>query len=289
MPAVPSSLLEPIWVEFAAAVGTEERPEFDPSHPLGCHRRRICDRVVFEHLLDALVHGSGYERIATEACSDRTIRRRLAEWAQAGVAQRVHALALAAYDRVIGLDLADVAVDGCITTAPCGGEAAGPSPVNRRKGGLKRSVAADGRGIPLGLVAAGANRHDSPLLRPTFEQAAAQLADNGGCYPERVTAHLDAGYDSGVTRDLLGELGLDADIAHKGAPAPVQATRRWPIERTHSWMNDYGKLRRCTDRSLAIVEFYLYLTAALITVRQLIQQARSRYRWAARPTTRRLK
>jgi hypothetical protein len=80
MPAVPSSLLEPIWVEFAAAVGTEERPEFDPSHPPGCHRRRIWERVVFEHLLDALVHGSGYERIATAACSDRTIRRRLAEW-----------------------------------------------------------------------------------------------------------------------------------------------------------------------------------------------------------------
>jgi hypothetical protein len=78
MPAVPSSLLEPIWVEFAVAVGTEERPEFDSSHPLGCHRRRIWDRVVFEHLLDALVHGSGYERIATQTCSDRTIRRRLA-------------------------------------------------------------------------------------------------------------------------------------------------------------------------------------------------------------------
>jgi Transposase DDE domain len=292
MPAVPSSLLEPIWVEFAAAVGTEERPEFDPSHPLGCHRRRIADRVVFEHLLDALVHGSGYERIATTACSDRTIRRRLAEWALAGVAQRVHALVLAAYDRMIGLDLADVAVDGCITTAPCGGQAAGPSPVNRRKGGLKRSVAGDARGIPLGIVAAGANRHDSPLLRPTFEQAAAQLAQRthgGACYPDRVTAHLDAGYDSSVTRDLLDELGLDAAIAARGVPAPVQATRRWPIERTHSWMNDYGKLRRCTDRSATIVEFYLYLTAALVTLRQLIQRARTHYRWPRRPTTRRLK
>jgi hypothetical protein len=55
MPAVPSSLLEPIWVEFAVAIGTDERPEFDPSHPLGCHRRRIPDRAAFEHLLDALV------------------------------------------------------------------------------------------------------------------------------------------------------------------------------------------------------------------------------------------
>jgi len=37
--------------------------------------RPIPDRVVFDHVLAALVHGSGYERIATPGCSDRTIRR----------------------------------------------------------------------------------------------------------------------------------------------------------------------------------------------------------------------
>ena len=47
-----------------------------PTHPLGCHRPRIPDRVVFEHVVAALVHGSGYERIAPAGCSDRTIRRR---------------------------------------------------------------------------------------------------------------------------------------------------------------------------------------------------------------------
>jgi hypothetical protein len=30
---------------------------------------------VFDHVIAALVHGSGYERIATPGCSDRTIRR----------------------------------------------------------------------------------------------------------------------------------------------------------------------------------------------------------------------
>jgi transposase len=73
-----------------------------------CHRRRISSRIVFEHLIDALVHGSGYERIATAQCSDRTIRRRLKTWAKAGVAQRVHATALAAYDLIIGLELEEV-------------------------------------------------------------------------------------------------------------------------------------------------------------------------------------
>ena len=57
MPAIPSSLLEPVWVEFDALL--PPRSEFHPDHPLGCHRRRIPDRVVFEHLVDALVHGSG--------------------------------------------------------------------------------------------------------------------------------------------------------------------------------------------------------------------------------------
>ena len=33
----------------------------------------------------------------------------------------------------------------------------------------------------------------------------------------------------------------------------------------------------------------LYLAAALVTIRQLIQRARARYRWDTRPTTKRLK
>ena len=113
MPAIPSSLLEPVWVEFAALLPT--RSEFHPDHPLGCHRRRIPDRVVFEHLVEALVHGSGYERIASGRCSDSTMRRRLKEWSGAGIAEQVHKVALAAYDRIIGLRLADIPTDGCIT------------------------------------------------------------------------------------------------------------------------------------------------------------------------------
>jgi len=51
------------------------------------------------------------------------------------------------------------------------------------------------------------------------------------------TVHLDRGYDSGKTRDLLEILGFTGEIAVKGVPAPIQAGRRWPVERTHSWMN----------------------------------------------------
>ncbi len=78
-----------------------------------------------------------------------------------------------ACDRLVGLALGEVAVDCCITKAPCGGEKAGRSPVDRGKRGIKRSVAVDAHGIPLGVVTAPANHHDSPLLAQTLDAARA--------------------------------------------------------------------------------------------------------------------
>jgi hypothetical protein len=282
VPVLPVCLFEPLWVQFSALLPA--RPRFSPTHPLGCHRERVADRVVFEHVIAALVHGSGYERIESPGCSEGTIRRRLKEWAAAGLSEQVHTLALQAYDRMIGLELDDLAVDGCVTKAPSGGEVAGRSPVDRGKQGLKRSLVTDGAGIPLHLVSAGANRHDAPLLAATL--AGLDKLDR---LPDRPTAHLDRGYDGRPTRALLDALGLDGAIARKGVPAPVQAGARWVVERTHQWMNGYGKLRRCTEKRRSVVDFYLFLAAALVVLRQLIQRARLRYRWPSRPTVRRLK
>jgi hypothetical protein len=92
---------------------------------------------------------------------------------------------LEAYDRFIGLELSEVAVDGCITKAPCGGEVAGRSPVDRGKRGIKHSMAVDAEGIPLGGITAPANRHDSPLLVPTLEHASASV----GGFPEGASVH----------------------------------------------------------------------------------------------------
>jgi transposase len=50
-----------------------------------CHRPRISDRTVFEKLVQILVFGCAYERIADEYCSATTMRRRRDEWIEAGV------------------------------------------------------------------------------------------------------------------------------------------------------------------------------------------------------------
>ena len=184
---------------------------------------------------------------------------------------------------MIGLQLEDLAVDGCITKAPCGGEAAGRSPVDRGKQGTKRSVLVDGAGIPLGTVVAAANRHDSPLLRPTLET----LSRFGFDLPQRITVHLDAGYDSKATRGLLAELGCDGRIATKGVPAPIQNTARWVVERTNSWHNrGFKKLAVCTEKRTRVIEAFIGLANAIIITRRLIREAWIRYRWDTRPARR---
>ncbi len=169
-------------------------------------------------------------------------------------------------------------MDCCVTKAPCGGEKAGRNPVDRGKGGTKRSVAVDGRGIPLGTVSAPANRHDSPLLVPTIQAARAF-----GLGPEGATVYLDRGYDSEATRAHLLELGLAAEVSKKGRPAPLNATKRWVVERTNSWHNAHKKLVWCTQRLGRVVDFWVALSDVVIIVRRLVREGWARYRWEGRP------
>ncbi len=277
MPALPPYIIEPIWQQFAALL-----PERELNHPLGCHRPRIPDRVVFEKLVQVLVFGCAYHRIADESCSATTLRERRDEWIEIGVIEALREIVLEAYDRFIGLDLSEVAVDCCITKAPCGGEVAGRSPVDRGKRGIKRSTAVDAEGIPIGAVTDSANRHDSPLLAPTLQRACASV----GGLPEGVSVHLDCGYDSNATRERLKERGVLAEISKKGKPAPLQATKRWVVERTSSWHNAHKKLVWCTERRARVVGFWVAFSEVVIIVRRLIREGWRRYRWEGRPSRR---
>ena len=79
MPALPPYLIEPIWQQFKDLL-----PEHRTDHPLGCHRSRIPERVVFEKLVQVLVFGCAYERIADGTCSATTLRDRRDEWIELG-------------------------------------------------------------------------------------------------------------------------------------------------------------------------------------------------------------
>ncbi len=276
MPALQTYIIEPIWEQFCALL-----PERAVDHPLGCHRARISDRVVFEKLVQVLVFGCAYWRISDAGCSATTLRRRRDEWIDLGAMDALEKIVRDAYDRVVGLELGEAAVDCCITKSPCGGEKAGTSPVDRGKRGIKRSVAVDAKGIPLAVVTAPANRHDSTLLAQTLDAARAL-----GLLPEGASIRLDRGYDSQATREKLRVRGLIPQISQKGKPAPVAATGRWIVERTNSWHNAHKKLSWCTERRGRVIDFWVAFSNALIMVGRLVRETWTRYRWDGRPLRR---
>jgi len=263
-----------VWQAFEPLI-----PAPVDNHPLGRHRRRKSNYDCFEVLLVREATGCSFEdaeRLCHNKVSDTTVRSRRDEWVAAGIYDKLANEALLAFDKVIGLRLGDVALDGSLHKAPVGGEGTGKSPVDRSKRGWKWSIVTDSSGIPFGWTADGANRNDSVLLAPTLEDA-----ESRGWLAQIQTIWLDRGYDSEATRERLRALGIDdAVIAKKRkrgstGPTPRQPMGlRWPVERTNSWLSNFGGLRRNNDRktehrlaqlALAIV---FIITAKLIDYRK---------------------
>lgn len=80
------------------------------------------------------------EAILDRQMSDTTLRGRRNEWINAGIFDQP---CDPAFDRIVGLELDDVAIDGSLHKAPCGGEGTGLNPTDRGKLGHKWSRAVD--------------------------------------------------------------------------------------------------------------------------------------------------
>ena len=100
--------LEPEVVDALWAAIEPILPARDDSHPLGCHRRRVPDRLCFRGILIRLVTGASWvdiEAILDHQVSDTTLRTRRDEWIDAGIFEQLRTEALQSFDRIIGLDL----------------------------------------------------------------------------------------------------------------------------------------------------------------------------------------
>jgi len=184
--------------------------------------------------------------------------------------------ALGGYDRIVGVDLSDASVDASIHKAPCGGAGTGKSPVDRAKSGWKWSLLCDRAGIPVGWAADGANRNDCTMLEPTLADA-----DRRGLLSNVETLHLDRGYAGDPVMRTCRSYGID-DVVRapkrprgtmRRGPKPVPLGKRWTIERTNSWLSNFGQLRRSTDRNTKARLGQLALAIALIITVKLFKWA----------------
>lgn len=158
------------------------------------------------------------------------------------------------------------------------GKKTGPNPTDRGKLGTKRSLLSDGHGIPLALAVAGANIPDFQLVAETLDALIPDRPPPGPGHEQNLC--LDKGYDYDLARQVAYDAGFITHTRKRGEteppPNPLEpekVPRRWPVERSHSWLNRFRRIlvrwEKRADTYLAMLHF----ACAIITWGQVWGQA----------------
>jgi transposase len=232
----------------------------------------VDDRKALSGILFVLYTGIRWEFLPQELGfgSGMTCWRRLRDWNEAGVWQRLYEVLLAELRAADLLDLSRAAVDGPHVRALKGGPATGPSPVDRGKTGSKHHVIVEAHGIPLAATLTGGNRNDVTQLIPLL-QAVPPIRGKRGRPPRRPdVVYADRGYDHDKYRRLVRELGVRPEIARRGTEhGSGLAAFRWVAEAALTLLHWFRRLRIRWEIRDDIHQAFLTLGCAIICWRRL--------------------
>lgn len=254
-----------LWQRIAKHLGPEKAPGTVGRPPTS-------SRVIFDAIIYVLRTGCQWQAIPRETYAPgSTVHGRFSQWVKAGVFRKAWQELLAYYDHEVGIAWKWQSLDCAITKAPLGGDATGPSPVDRGKSGTKRSVLTDQRGAPLSIVVTAANTHDKTVAVQTLDAIIVSR-------PVKIVYRvhhlcLDKGYDF---EDVIEGAKERDYILHgkkrgeKNPPVPSQKkhpARRWVVERTHAWHNKFRRLLIRWERKLEHYQAMIDLASVLILYR----------------------
>ena len=154
-------------------------------------------------------------------------------WRNAGFFQRWWKAGLAEFDELVGIDWEWQCLDGVMTKAPFGhtsiteAKGVGHHPTDRGRHGTKWSTLSEGHGLPLAIVVAGANVHDTQLVGATLKAVVRARPDSAQ------HLYLDAGYVGEKTATVVSDHQYSAlmrprgkDTANAHSLDPTQTPRR---------------------------------------------------------------
>ncbi|MFI2078114.1 IS5 family transposase [Streptomyces triculaminicus] len=237
--ASPWIVSDELWERIEPLLPCKERRFRHPG------RRRLPDRQVLCGILYVLHTGIQWEYLPQELGfgSGMTCWRRLRDWNEAGVLQRLHEVLLAELNPALKLDWSRAVVDSPGQGAKRG-LATGPSPVDRARAGSKHHLITDGRGTPLAVLLTGANRNDVTQLMPLLDAVPPVRGRVGHPRRRPDSVFADRGYDHDIYRDRLRERRIVPAIARRGTRHGTGlGTYRWVVERTIAWLHGFRRLR----------------------------------------------
>lgn len=152
-----------------------------------------------------------------------------------------------------------------VGTSYRGGRKTGPNPTDRSRPGSKHHILVDANGVPISATLTGADRNDVTQLLPLVDAIPPIRGARGRALQRPKVIYADRGYDSDPHRQRLRESGIKPVIARRRTEHGSRLGKfRWVVERTHSWLHNFRRLRIRFDRRADIHEAFLKFGCALV-------------------------
>jgi transposase len=156
-----------------------------------------------------------------------------------------------------------------------GGAAVGKT---KRGKGTKWMVLGDGQGVPLGIRLESASPAEITLADATLEEVRVpRRKGRPRQKPKRVIA--DRGYDSDPLRQRWKKRGIELIVPYRSNNKERRYhdgrklrryKRRWIIERTNAWLEQFRRLLVRHDHLLSIYRAFFYLACMWIALRKCL-------------------
>ena len=235
-------------------------------------RTPIDNRKALTGILFVLKTGINWEDLPVEmGCGcGMTCWRRLRDWTKAGVWPKLLEVLLAELNEADQIDWARAIIDSSFVRARGGGGKTGPSPVDRSKKGSKHQVITEAGGVPLAAETTAANVPDVNPMIPLVDAIPPVRGKPGRPRRRPDSLYGDRGYDSDPHRAALRRRGIRPQIARRRtAHGSGLGKVRWCVERTLSWLHNFGRLRVRKEKTPAIHQAFLTLGCVMICLRLL--------------------
>jgi transposase len=139
-------------------------------------------------------------------------------------------------------------------------------------------VLADGRGTPMATLLESATPSEGQLIEPTLSKVRVPKLGRGRPRTKLKRLIYDKAADSDPLRLRLKARRIDLIVPHRRnrVKPPLQDgrklrryRRRWKIERTISWIQDFRRLVVRYDHKISMFTAYTQLACLMITLKRL--------------------
>jgi len=245
-----------------------ERVPDAPRSPKG-GRPAIDKRMALRGIFWVLDNGAKWKDLPRRFGSKSAVHRWFTLWVNAGVFETIMRDAGELVEERGGYRLYECFIDGTFSKARGGGDGVG---VTKAGKGVKIMVLVDARGLPVAVTTGSASPHESKLVQGLFDFML--TLDT----PQRIIG--DKAYDSDALDQDLDDEGVELIAPHRRSRKPENATqdgrplrrykRRWTVERTISWFQNFRRLSIRYEKTTALFQGFLHLGCSIILLKQVL-------------------